>query len=379
MLKYFTLISYSIIALFVWSCASGPSSVEFTSAKTKARSERNLKEAEKYALQAMELEVHQNDAEVPYFIATEIYKPQKKWVQMSEMLDEAMRRNPEQKLKEPKYLIDPENITRENIEESIAYTIEQAVVAYRKELWVSLYNESITKFNNGNNDEAIELLRLTIDLDPNNVKSYVTLSKAYRLNDQLDLSKNTVDLGLDLNNIESDQKAELHIIKAEIFKQGAEYVGAISNYTQAYNETKSMHSMIELLNLNLLSENWLESIQWAEKIYEDFYLIDEVHATDVLFNIALAYRETASSYYNLGIKVIEQLNEEALPSRSELQECINNYNIALEYFDKSRDYFLEAEDMGSDDASSRAAQIKQYMRSIEDDLIPLIQNQMDSN
>ena len=379
MLKYFTLISYSIIALFMWSCASGPSSVEFTSAKTKARSERNLKEAEKYALQAMELEAHQNDAEVPYFIATEIYKPQKKWVQMSEMLDEAMRRNPEQKLKEPKYLIDPENITRENFEESIAYTIGQAVVAYRKELWVSLYNESITKFNNGNNDEAIELLRLTIDLDPNNVKSYVTLSKAYRLNDQLDLSKNTIDLGLDLNNIESDQKAELHIIKAEIFKQGAEYVGAISNYTQAYNETKSMHSMIELLNLNLLSENWLESIQWAEKIYEDLYLIDGVHATDVLFNIALAYRETASSYYNLGIKVIEQLNEEALPSRSELQECINNYNIALEYFDQARDYFLEAEDLGSNDASSRAAQIKQYMRSIEDELIPLIQNQIDSN
>lgn len=379
MLKYFTLISYSAIALFVWSCASGPSSIEFTSAKTKARSERNLKEAEKYALQAMELEVHQNDAEVPYFIATEIYKPQKKWVQMSEMLDEAMRRNPEQKLKEPKYLVDTENITRENYKESIAYTIGQAVLAYRKELWVSLYNESITKFNNGNNDEAIELLRLTIDLDPNNVKSYVTLSKAYRLNDQLDLSKNTIDLGLDLNKIESDQKAELHIIKAEIFKQRGEYVGAISNYTQAYNETKSMHSMIELLNLNLLSENWPESIQWAEKIYEDLYLIDEVHATDVLFNIALAYRETASRYYNLGIKVIEQLNEETPLSRSELQECINNYNIALEYFDQSRDFFLEAEDMGSYDASSRAAQIKQYMRSIEDDLIPLIQNQMDSN
>jgi tetratricopeptide (TPR) repeat protein len=379
MLKYFTLISYSAIALFVWSCASGPSSIEFTSAKTKARSERNLKEAEKYALQAMELEVHQNDAEVPYFIATEIYKPQKKWVQMSEMLDEAMRRNPEQKLKEPKYLVDTENITRENYKESIAYTIGQAVLAYRKELWVSLYNESITKFNNGNNDEAIELLRLTIDLDPNNVKSYVTLSKAYRLNDQLDLSKNTIDLGLDLNKIESDQKAELHIIKAEIFKQGGEYVAAISNYTQAYNETKSMHSMIELLNLNLLSENWPESIQWAENIYEDLYLIDEVHATDVLFNIALAYRETASRYYNLGIKVIEQLNEETPLSRSELQECINNYNIALEYFDQSRDFFLEAEDMGSYDASSRAAQIKQYMRSIEDDLIPLIQNQMDSN
>jgi len=379
MLKYFTLISYSIIALFLWSCASGPSSIEFTSAKTKARSERNLKEAEKYALQAMKLEIHQNDAEVPYFIATEIYNHKKKWVQMSAMLDEAMRRNPEQKLKEPKYLTKPENITRENFKESIAYTIGEAVVAYRKELWVSVYNESITKFNNGDNNTAIELLILTVDLDPNNVKSYVTLSKAYRLNNELDLSKNIIDRGLDLNDIKSDEKAELHIIKAEILKQGENYVGAISNYTQAYNETKSIHSMIELLSLSLLSENLLESIQWAEKIYEDFYLIDEMHATDVLFNIALAYRETASSYYNLGIKVIEELNEEVLPSRSELQECINNYNIALEYFDQSRDYFLEAEDMGSEDASSRADQIKKYMNSIEDELIPLIQNQIDSN
>ena len=44
MLKYSTLAIYTVIALFVFSCASGPSSVQFTSAKTKARSEKNLKE-----------------------------------------------------------------------------------------------------------------------------------------------------------------------------------------------------------------------------------------------------------------------------------------------------------------------------------------------
>ena len=36
MLKYSTLAIYTIIALFVFSCASGPSSVQFTSAKTKS-------------------------------------------------------------------------------------------------------------------------------------------------------------------------------------------------------------------------------------------------------------------------------------------------------------------------------------------------------
>ena len=38
MLKYLTIFSYMLIALFLTNCASGPSSVEFTSAKTKARS-----------------------------------------------------------------------------------------------------------------------------------------------------------------------------------------------------------------------------------------------------------------------------------------------------------------------------------------------------
>ena len=73
MLKYLTIFSYILIALFLTNCASGPSSVEFTSAKTKARSERNLKDAENYALQALSLEAHAQDAQVPYFLATEIY------------------------------------------------------------------------------------------------------------------------------------------------------------------------------------------------------------------------------------------------------------------------------------------------------------------
>jgi tetratricopeptide (TPR) repeat protein len=381
MSKYLTVFSYILIALFLTNCASGPSSVEFTSAKTKARSERNLKEAEKYALQAMEIEIHQNDAEVPYFIATEIYKPQKKWAQMSEMLDEAMRRNPEQKLKEPKYLTKPENITRENFNESIAYTIGEAVVAYRKELWVTVYNESITKFNNGDNNAAIELLILTIDLDPNNVKSYVTLSKAYRLNNELDLSKNIIDRGLDLNDIKSDEKAELHIIKAEILKLGENYVGAIGNYTQAYefhatldDQSGMMSAMVAILSLNLLLEDWMESIQWAEKIYEDFYLVNEDNEMDILFNISLAYNNAASSYYNLAGKVFNSDN----PNRSELQESKNNYNIAYEYFDMARDYFIELEDMGSDNGASMAITVKDYMDLIDEIQVPFVQKQLDS-
>ena len=60
----------------------------------------------------------------------------------------------------------------------------------------------------------------------------------------------------------------------------------------------TLSSMVGILGLNLLLEDWLKSIQWAEKIYEDFYLVSEENEIDILFNISLAYNNAASSYYN---------------------------------------------------------------------------------
>ena len=118
----------------------------------------------------------------------------------------------------------------------------------------------------------------------------------------------------------------------------------------------------------------MESIQWAEKIYEDFYLVNEDNAMNVLMNIALAYNNLASSYYNLAGSVIKLDNA----SRSNFQESVNNYNIAFEYFDLARDFFLELEDMVSEDGESMARQVKDYLDLIEDTQVPYIQKQINS-
>ena len=44
------------------------------------------------------------------------------------------------------------------------------------------------------------------------------------------------------------------------------------------------------------------------------------------------------------------------PTRAALQESMNNYNIAFEYFDIARDFFMELEDMGSENGASIAKQ-----------------------
>ena len=55
------------ILLFVYSCATSVSSMEFRTAKTAARSEKKLDRAEEWGVKALNHEVHANDPLVPYF------------------------------------------------------------------------------------------------------------------------------------------------------------------------------------------------------------------------------------------------------------------------------------------------------------------------
>ena len=372
MSKYLTLFTYMLIALFLTNCASGPSSVEFTSAKTKARSERNLKDAEMYAIKALSIETHAQDAQVPYFIATEIYKPQKKWGKVIEMFDEAMNRDPEAMLLQP-LMYNNKPITRMQ---------DQITIYYENELWFILFNQAIKAYDNDSSDpEIIRLLELAMYIDPSNVKSYILLATTYDSNKKIDESKNIVNRALDISGIKGGDKANLCGIMAELYKQEENYTEAISSYQQAYDfyeeldeEEGMMSAMVAILSLNLLLEDWMQSIQWAEKIYEDFYLINEDNEMDILFNISLAYNNAASSFYNKAGNVFNSDN----PKRSELQESMNNYNIAYEYFDMARDYFMELEDMGSDNGASMAIQVKGYMDLIDETQVPFVQKQLDS-
>ena len=372
MLKYLTIFSYILIALLLTNCASGPSSVEFTSAKTKARSERNLKDAENYALQALSLEAHAQDAQVPYFLATEIYKPQKNWTKVIEMFDEAMKRDSEAMLLQP--------LMYNN--KPIYKMQDQINIYYKNELWFILFNKAVKMYEDDLTDpEIVKLLELAMYVDPNNVKAYILLATTYNINDNLNAAKELINNALKLESLQVEEKARLCSILAEFYKQENNYSDGIDSYMQAYDFYKSidntdgvMSSMVGILGLNLLLEDWLKSIQWAEKIYEDFYLVSEENEIDILFNISLAYNNAASSYYNLAGEVFNSDN----PTRAALQESMNNYNIAFEYFDIARDFFMELEDMGSENGASMAIQVKDYMDLIEDTQIPFVQKQLDS-
>ena len=355
---------------FVSSCAT--SSMEFTSAKTAVRSEKNLKKGEEWGHKALAIEADSSNALIPYFLAIEVYKPQKRWVDMSEMLDEAMRRNPEQKLEEPKYLTDPKNITRDNVKESIAYTIEQAVVAYREDLWVNLYNEGLNLYGSGNPDEAIKQFELALKVDPLKIKTYIILAKYYIENDRISDAHQMLDKAFELDDIGKEDKSELLLIKAEIYKGDDNKDEALKFYELAYNETGSISSVLAIFQLHLMQEDYLKAINWGEIAMNNRMKIDRMYFKDLLYNLGLAYRGAGSVYYDQGVEVITKINNGNNILFSEKKDAINNLKVAVEYFSEGRLYFLDAYAEDQEGADETAKYMKEIIKLTNETYIPFL-------
>ena len=177
---YKQIIILFLICSYALGWGKNATTMEFRSAKTAARSERDLNRAETLALKALEMEAHTNDARVAYFLAIEIYKPKKNWVEMNRMLDIAMERNPEQLLERPFKLTDSkakrsylmEQLLRDYAAKStkmldhaameetddviIIKTISQAVIVYKDQIWMNSFNQAVELIEAGRFEEALE-------------------------------------------------------------------------------------------------------------------------------------------------------------------------------------------------------------------------------
>ena len=98
MYNIFKTIITSLSIIILYACF-GSLSMEFNSAKTYVRVEKNLIEGEEWALKALDKEP--DNAQIPFFLAIEVYRPQKEYNKMNAMFKEALKRNSNLKLEQP--------------------------------------------------------------------------------------------------------------------------------------------------------------------------------------------------------------------------------------------------------------------------------------
>ena len=376
-----------IILFVIFSCllawGKNATTMEYRSAKTAARSERDLDRAETLALKALDMKEHANDGRVAYFLAIEIYKPRKNWEEMNKMLDIAISRNPEQSLERP-FKLDNGTVIK---------TIADAVPIYKEQIWINFFNQTVELINVERFDEALEKINLAklvlekvdnyltssllyLDLSQNNKilsesekQNLILLFQEAKAGNDMaryDLIKNySLDINAftlesfeialnDFNNYKKQEymmAAKTDIEKAlelepnneRVLQIAAEFAQRDNNFEKAleyYN--KALDTVIDKTDIitQLIYINVeLEEYDTAIELSDDLLTIN-LDNPDVYFNMGVIYQRLASDFYEKGSNQFNEIAE--TPTSSNLQSGYDNFNRALEFAQFSMDYFMDA-------------------------------------
>ena len=170
----------AITILFLYACF-GSMSMEFNSARSYVRIEDNLQEGEKWGLKALEIEP--DNAQVPYFLAVEVYRPMKKEKKASQMFIEALNRTEGLVLDRP-FKVGEEYVN--NVHEAIK-------LEGQKE-----YNEGVELFGKNKKTKAIAKFELSTKLVPGFVQPYISLSTIAMADEKYDKALDYINEGFKL-------------------------------------------------------------------------------------------------------------------------------------------------------------------------------------
>jgi len=328
--------------------------MEYRSATTAARSEKNLKKAEEWGLKALAIKADSSNAHIPYFLATEVYFPQKKWIKFNDMLDLALEKDPNQNLEKP-YLDNDGKLVK---------TIEEGSIRFKEDAWIRLFNESSGLLNNYLNDttknsqinpQLFSKLELCKSMNPKRKESYELLIKIFAMLDKKEQILITAYSGLknipcneefisSIIDFANDDISEMEVLLDIIEKSAEDRICNESNIEK------------HLLTVYLYTDNNSKALELGSRLEDRFF--DDA---DVLFNIAFAYQKIASKDYDSGYKIYTTLEES-----SDMKKYQDAYDFLLNakiYFIKSIGLFLDSSNLSeSEKAMQIAKQAIQTMR-----------------
>jgi len=317
-----------ILLILVLVCATGwgsknATTMEYRSAKTAARSERNLNRAEEFGLKALTMEEHANDASVAFFLATEVYKPKKNWSEMNKMLNRALEINPEQKLKGFSAL----KSRKKEI-------VKDAVAMYKEELWVNVFNSGFSMYERGKLNKAIEQFNLAKDIFEK-IENYLALADLYS---QMENAEKTIENLIKAEEMEPDNfdvliALGLHYYNnSDYYKSTQYYSKAFDNATDKDIARKTLVDMALMnkdLNNNIINQKIKNEIDVLLKLepnnYKNLQIAGEFYAILEDYNKAM-------NYYNQAVDLIddEAKKNQVLKKMLEMNINAKMYEEAIE-------------------------------------------------
>ena len=408
--KNLKLVSIGLTGILILLTGCVSESMEFTTAKTALRSEKDFARAEDWFKKAMIAD--SLNAMVPYIYATEIMRPQKRYKEMAEMFAEAERRNPDAKLDKP-FMSEDKYIA----------TVSQGIHIYRQEAWGILFNQAISNYEAQDLITCIEKLEVAKSMYPDEINTYVLLCKIHinelqktRLRDDneekemqlfdiiyqnlnagkkidpnnfelLTVSTDVAILKKDMNSIKALQQELENINIEENNVRTFELMARLSSEMGDYKKSKELYIealelvsdseqgniLKQLINVTFELSEYDLAIQYGEEAIKKF-----PNDPDIYYNVAVFYYSIASEKYDSASTLYNKIIKDDKRNSLEMQSVLDNFKKARLYFVSAKDYFLEASDLNPDDETSldTVKGINRMLNNLDDLYIPSIREML---
>jgi len=333
-------------------------SMEFTSAKTYARIEKNLIQAEEWGLKALEKEP--KNSYIAFFLGKEVYLPKNKKKEAGEMFVLALKL-PDKKLEQP-FRIGKINIK----------TVHQEIKLRSNDF----QNFAYEQYNQKNYLSTLEMINMAIKLDTTNSSAYMFKAELeYTQNNNL---KNTLLLINQAIEHSKDDIEELNFYFTKIgyLRKGKQYDEVKKMLTSFLeNSPNDIRTNRELFLLYIDMDLLDQAINVGNPlllIMEEDTNIEMDLISETAYILGICYRNKASQIYN---KILayqsdtEQTNEKT-------QNLISSANEAQEFYEVAKDYFqtsINYDEKGRFDAKELKKDMRKMRKKINNEIIPLLE------
>lgn len=342
--------------LLLTGCAS--TCMEYRSATTAARSEKNLKRAEEWGLKALESPECDpvNDGRAPYFLATEVYLKQKNYIKMAEMLDIAEERNIDQLLETPFKLGD-----------TPVTTIGEGVLAYRDQEWVKIFNNAVDLIQKDKIENAKEKIEIAILLHPSKGENYSTLAAIHLKNEDMNAAVATANRGLEAD----DTNSMLYELKADVSLQRDDLDLARDLYLKSIEYSDDPGPIMrKLLFVYIDMGDNQRAIDYANELLNKY-----PNDANLYYNVGVLYQRLAKDIQIRSKENFNRLNEMDSPPEALISQVYSDFREVRKYANNAKDFFYEASDLEKDknlDTKHAISEMKSAIDQMDDIFIPSI-------
>ena len=346
----------SMIILFLYSCI-GSMSMEFNSARTYARIEDNLVEAEKWGVIALDMEP--DNSQVPWFLANEVYRPQKKMDKVAEMFKLALDRA-DANLERP-FKSGGVEIT----------TVHQAI----KNEASTIHNDGIKLLNRGKKNKAMSKFLFSMELNPTLVENYIALSDMSYDRGDMDKTMQYLDKGFSINPTNQN----LIFRKSKYARESKNYDLAISSLQQIKTDDEKLNLLVEkeIFMIYIDKEDYNQAIEFGSQLFDKLYEntdTEDLVLSETCYNLAVCYRYIGYELYNNVADVIQSATDD----KELIKKTLDDAESAKEYLSIAKEKFFDASGFNPDDktSSNYAKELSKVIKQLRKLFIPALEEKL---